>query len=531
MNSLAIDIRLAFRRLWRHPGAAIGALLPLAFAIGANVTLFCVIQEVVLIPRTILHSDNVYVLWETSTQRGGLMTEISYPDFLDWRAASETVEDMAAMGSINWTHRWTGGDAPRNVPYRSVSWSFFDVLGVSPVLGRTFVPEDDAPSAARVIVLSYGFWQSQLGGVQDVIGKTLPLGPRGDEPYTVIGVMPPEFRVPYGAELWAPLGRDMAGFGARSGFDLLEARGFGVLFVVGRLKNDVPTAMAKADVTRIVRGLSREVHQRRHWDQWGVELTRLDEFELGGTRRGLWALGGAAIALLLLTCLSVGGLLLARSLSRRREFSIRRALGGGSRLVAREALLESSLLVLLASVGGLLLAHVATPLVLSSLPRSIPDPNGLNLDVATGFFVVTVCILTAFLVTLPTAATIRESGLALKLASDRGSPAPLRRWQKRLVVAEAAITMLLVTAAGLLARSYVELSRADLGFLPDNVLSFQVSPADGTMIAVKRLFYEELVKRIKSLDGVVAAAAVRNRPLLHGSVGDDWSFIYRNFLV
>ena len=101
MNSLAIDIRLAFRRLWRHPGAAIGALLPLAFAIGANVTLFCVIQEVVLIPRTILHSDNVYVLWETSTQRGGLMTEISYPDFLDWRAASETVEDMAAMGSIN----------------------------------------------------------------------------------------------------------------------------------------------------------------------------------------------------------------------------------------------------------------------------------------------------------------------------------------------------------------------------------------------------------------------------------------------
>lgn len=526
MSSLPTDIRLSWRRLWRQPGVAIATFLPLAFAIGANVTLFCVIQEVVLIPRSLLNSDKVYVLWETSTQRGKLMSEISYPDFLDWRATSKTFADMAAMGSINWAHRWTGGDTPCSVPYRSASWSFFNVLGVNPLLGRTFLPEDDSPGAARVVVLSHRFWQGQLGGEQDVIGKSLLLGPRGDEPYTVIGVMPPEFRVPYGAELWTPLGRDMSGFGARSGFDPLEARGLGILFVVARLKNGVSTDMAKADVTRIVRGLSREVHQRRQWDRWGVELTRLDEFELGTTRLGLLALGGAAIALLLLTCLCVGGLLLVRSLSRRREFSIRRALGGSPRLVTQEALVESSILVLLAGVGGSLLAHVATPLALANLPRAIPDPSGLSLDVAIALFVVTVCILTAFLVTLPTAATLREPRLALELSSGRASAAPLRRWQKRLVVAEAAIAMVLVTAAGLLSRSYVELSRADLGFVPDQVLSFQVSPPDGTTNTARRLFYEDLVERIKLLDGVVAAAAVRNRPLLHGAVGDDWNFIY-----
>ncbi len=526
MTSLAIDLRLSFRRLWRHPGMTSVVLVPLTFAVGATITLFSVIQEVLLIPRFLLNSDNVYVLWETRVQHGGLMSEVSYPDFLDWHARSETFEDMAAMGSINWAHRWTGDDAPRNVPYRSVSWSFFEVLGVSPILGRTFVPEDDAPGAARVVVLSHGFWQSQLGGMQDIVGKTILLGPKGDEPYSVIGVMPPEFRLPYGAELWAPLGRDMAGFGARSGFDPLEARGLGVLFVIGRLKNGVSAARAEADMTRIVRGLSREVHQPRHWDQWGVALTRLDEFELGGTRLGLWALGGAAIALLLLACLNVGGLLLARSLSRRREISIRRALGAGSRLVTREALLESGLFVIVAAAGGLVLARIATPLVLSSLSRPFPDPTGLNLDVATGFFVVIVCVLTALLVTSPTAVSVRESGLALELSSGRGSVARLRRWQKGLVVAEAAIAMVLVTAAGLLARSYAELSRADLGFRAEGVLSFQVSPTDGTTNTAMRRFYEELVERIESLDGVVAAAAVRNRPLLHGAVGDDWSFIY-----
>ncbi len=520
-----MDFQVAVRRLWRNPGATVAPLLPLAIAIGLNVTLFCIIEEVVLAPRSLLNSDNVYVLWETST-RGELMSEISYPDFLDWRASMETFADIAAMGSINWGHKWSGGDVPRNVLYRSVSWSFFNVLGVSPVLGRTFVAEDDSPGAARVIVISHNFWQKELGGAQDVVGKTLLLGPAGEEPYTVVGVMPPNFRVPYGAELWAPLGRDMYGFGVRSGFDPLELRGLGVLFVVGRLENGVSTDTATADMTRIVRGLSREVHQRSHWDQWGVHLTRLDEFELGSTRLGLWALGGAAIALLMLTCLSVGGLLLVRSLSRRREFSIKRALGGGSRIVTREAVLESSLLVLFASSGGLLLAYVATPLGLSMLPRAAPDLNGLKLDVATAFFVVTVCILTAFLVTLPSSLILREGSLALEISSGKGSPAPLRRWQKQLVVAEAGIATLLVTAAGLLARSYVELSRTDLGFVPDNVLSFQVSPPEGTTDEVTRLFFEGLVERIKALDGVVSVAAVRNRPLLHGAVGDDWNFIY-----
>ena len=213
MSSLLFDLRLIVRGFWRRPGFTIAATVPLALAMGANTTLFHITDALVLQPRALMDSQNLYVLWETSTRRDGLMSEISYPDFLDWRRENRSFQDMAAMGSINWSHGWSeGGDGIREILYRAVSWSFFDVLGIDAAMGRTFVPEDEERGADRVAVVSHGFWQSQLGGLGDVIGQTILLGPEGDEPYTVVGVMPPELAFPGGAQLWTPLGRDLAGF-------------------------------------------------------------------------------------------------------------------------------------------------------------------------------------------------------------------------------------------------------------------------------------------------------------------------------
>ena len=193
---------------------------------GASTTLFRVTDELVLQPRALLNSENLYVLWETSTRRNGLMSEISYPDFLEWREHAASFEDMAAMGSTNWNHGWSeGGQLVRDIPYRAVSWSFFDVVGVDAAMGRTFVAEDDERDAERVVVASHGFWQARLGGARDAVGRKIFLGPKGNEAYTVVGVMPPEFGFPRDAELWTPLGRDLVGFGA------YESQ-IGVLFAV-----------------------------------------------------------------------------------------------------------------------------------------------------------------------------------------------------------------------------------------------------------------------------------------------------------
>lgn len=523
MSSLLFDLRLIVRGFWRRPGFTIAATVPLALAMGANTTLFHITDALVLQPRALMDSQNLYVLWETSTRRDGLMSEISYPDFLDWRRENRSFQDMAAMGSINWSHGWSeGGDGIREILYRAVSWSFFDVLGVDAAMGRTFVPEDEERGADRIAVVSHGFWQSQLGGLGNVVGQTILLGPEGNEPYTVVGVMPPELAFPGGAQLWTPLGRDLAGFGGE-GFDAVSSRGLGVLFAIGRLRPGTSLAEAAADVSAIVRHLARDAHQRLHWRAWRASVTSLEVFELGQTPVGLWVLGGAAASLFLMSCFSVGGLFLARSMAGRRELAIASAIGAGPGVVVRKALLESAIAVLVSALAAWAFTLVATPLVLSRLPvASSLGVSGTGIDIAV------LAALSAFaviLIALPTTVSIRPGHLFRTIASGLSLEGSLLGWQKPLIAATTAIAMVLVTAAGLLVRSYVELVSTDLGFRPDKVLSLQVGSPEGANGRARRAFFRGLVERIESLDGVVAAASVSNRPLLHGAVGDDWTFI------
>ena len=512
---MLFELRIVLRGLWRRPWVLAAAVVPLGLALGANATLFGVLDAVVLRPRALLQSDSLYVLWETSAMRNALMSEISYPDFLDWRRESETFSDMAAMGSINWAHGWSESDGSlRQIPYRSVSWSFFDVVGVDAAMGRTFVPEDDSRDAARVVVVSHGFWQSSLGGEADVIGKRLLLGPNGDEPYTVIGVMPREFGFPRDAEMWAPLGRDLAYFGQQAGFDAVSSRGLGVLFALGRLSPSVTAPEAETELTGIVRNLSRTVRERAHWDQWQASLVPVEIFELGNVPKGLWVLTGAAAGLLLMGASSVGGLLLARSMARRQEFSVCEAIGAGRHVVSKRIALEAIVLVSAAVPIGWVAAQFATPALVDRLNV------GATVEWARG----SVLGLLAFAATTVWVAALPI--LAVRVSQRFDGPTSLSRWQRPFVVVETATAMVLLIAAVLLTRSYLELQKVDLGFRPQSVLSFQTGPLDPASREATQAFFRDLLTRVASLEGVVAAAAVRNRPLLHGAVGDDWTFIH-----
>ena len=270
--------------------------------------------------------------------------------------------------------------------------------------------------------------------------------------------------------------------------------------------------------------ISRATRTKDYTGARGVRrLQSLEEFELGQTPVGLWVLGGAAASLFLMSCFSVGGLFLARSMAGRRELAIASAIGAGPGVVVRKALLESAIAVLVSALAAWAFTLVATPLVLSRLP--VASRFGVG---GTGIDIAVLAALSAFaviLIALPTTVSIRPGHLFRTIASGLSGEGSLLGWQKPLIAATTAIAMVLVTAAGLLVRSYVELVSTDLGFRPDNVLSLQVGSPEGANGRARRAFFRGLVERIESLDGVVAAASVSNRPLLHGAVGDDGTFI------
>ena len=514
-----MTLRLVLRGLLRRPAFTLSAVVPLALALGATTTLYRVTREVVLEPRALLQSDDLYVLWETSVRRDGVMSEMSFPDFLDWREQASSFEDMAAMGAMNWA--WSeGGDVVRDVPYRAVSWSFFDVMGVEAAMGRTFVAEDEQPDADRVVVLSHAFWQTRLGGVRDVVGQTLLLGANGDTRHTIVGVMPPEFRFPRSAQLWTPVRPILADYDGLG-------RNLFILFAVARLDEQVSVEQADTELSAVVRRLSRDEHpSRRRWSEWRAVMTPLEGFELGSTPLGLGALSGAAASLLLISGLSVGGLVLARAMARRHELAIVSAIGAGSYVIALRTALEAAVIVFVGCIGAIGVSIVATPIVLARLPLAAGMEDVFAWGASDTLLLVGMGAIATLLVALPASLSVRPTPIVRDIATALSKRSALQGWQRPLIVTATAIAMILSAAAVLLVRSYVELTRADLGFRPARVLSVHVSHPEGTSKRAQRQFVRELIERARSLDAVTGAAAVSPRPLMYGAVGDDAPFIY-----
>jgi predicted permease len=506
------ELRLAARSLWRTPAFTGAVVVILGLGIGANATLFSIADAVLFRPFPFVDQQRLVIAGEDASDP---RSEISYRAYLDWRANLETFADLGVIGSTNWTLHLRLRDGLTAVPHRSVSANFFEILGAKPYLGRTFDRSDDRRGAARTLILGYGFWQRQFGGNPRVVGQVLA---STEGAFTVVGVMPPDFRYPAGAEAWTPVVADLAAVRPNAMFDKLEDSEVGVLFVIGRLKPQATLAAARTDLNRVIAQASRAVPSRRRVES---RLTPLIDDILGSARPGMWMLIGAVSVLLLAACANVAGLLLARSAGRRHELAVRMALGASRWALMRQAFYESLLLALAATVAAALVAFACVPMVRTWMPDGLPRLGDAAVNLDTLLFTTVIGITAAALSWI---APAFQSGRDLEPALRRsghtivGLRRPLRR---ALIVGELAAAVVLLTAAGLMLRSVDSLARLDLGFEARQLLAVKLSPPSSTTTdAEMRTVTERAIAELKAIPGVTAAAGVSNRPLL-GSIGSD----------
>ncbi|HEY4306897.1 MAG TPA: ABC transporter permease [Gemmatimonadaceae bacterium] len=503
------DIRFALRGLRARPGFTTTVLLTLALGIGANAAIFTVVDAVLLKPLPYADPDRLVHLWETYDSKVDLRSEASYPDYVDWRARNRVFADL---GGYHGSGVILDGATPQLVGATRTTANFFDVLGVKATLGRTFNREEDAVGAARVALLSYGFWMRQFAGNRDVIGKAITLD---GAPATVIGVLPKDFTFARqaGAELWMPIDR---GQRAR------EQRGNHWLNVVARLKPGTTVAAATANFSSIMSDLAREYPQSNARRD-GLIVPLRQEL-VGSVRPIVLLLYGAVIVVLLIACANVANLLLIRGAERGREIAVRVALGAGKGRLIRQLLTESVLLGVLGGIGGLIVAKIGLQWLLGLLParpiRGIPNLSATTLDVRVIAYALLVSMMAGIGFGLIPALRITRPTLydALKNAG-RGAIGGASRLRDSLVVAEIALTVVLLSGALLFGKSVMKLLAIDPGFRIQHTLTttliFPRSQAGATTPASEQ--FRRVGDRVREIPGVESVGFVSKLPLDFGN--------------
>lgn len=525
LDSTWREIRYAARALGRDPALSAVAVLTLALGLGVNTAVFSVVDAVLLRPLPVTNQERLAVFWEQELQRGNDLLEVSLPDFKDWRARNHGFENMSAFVSINWGAMLRDAHGTDRVSYRATSASFFETLGARAALGRTFDADADDPAAAPVVILSDALWKRRFGANTGIVGSSIFLA---DKPRTVIGVMPPDFNFPSGAEVWGPLGPVLAEMARGNEWSDEQMRGIGMLLAVGRLRTGVDLAHERSEMDAIVHAVDSE-HGHPE-SQRSMRLTPLAHYVFGQARPALLALWAGVALILCISCANVASVLLARSVSRERATLVRLALGAGQRRIVRQALVESSLLATAGGLGGLLLASWTLRVLVALAPADTPRLDHTSLDGRSLAFTAGISLLAALAVALAPALRIREGRIGVRLrGATSGHTESRGRAIARIIVvaAEVAICVVLSIGAGLITRSFARLAHADLGFEPEGVLivSASLPPPDNENAEQQRSFYGQLVERVRALPGVVAAGAVLVRPLQFGPIGSDGQFI------
>jgi len=499
MTTLIQDLRYGLRTLAKNPGFTAVALLALALGIGANTAIFSVVNGVLLRPLPYPEPARLMIIYE-KTDFGE--SSVSYPDFLDWQRENHSFAGMAAFRGHDFN--FTGSGQAEHLRAELVSASLLPVLGVNPLLGRNFVPQEDQQGAGGVVMLTYGLWKRRFAGDPNILGKALTLNNKN---YTVIGVLPSDFQFRRQAELYIPLAQwDFVGLQDRENHPGLK--------VVGRLKPGVTMAAAQAEMTSIARALAQKYPNTNAGE--GATVEGMKDDMVGHVRRTLLLLLGAVGFVLLIACANVANLLLARSSTRSREFAIRAALGAGRQRVARQLLTESVLLALGASLLGLLLASWGTRLVLATVPDTLPRSQEIGIDPDLLLFTLLVSILTGILFGLaPAFHSSRVNPQESLKEGARGSGGGRHRAEGIFVIVEVGLAVVLLAGAGLMIQSIWRLWRVDTGFNPRNVLTTQValSPTVMASPAGIRLAYRQLLERVASIPGVQAASITSLIPL------------------
>lgn len=498
LEELPQDLRYGARMLRKNPSFTLVAVLTLALGIGANTAIFSVVNGVLLNPLPYPHAEQLVTLHQNKANFE--FGSISYPNFRDWQKDNRTFSSMAI--SRRFAFSLTGLGEAEQVRARFISSDFFSTIGVNPVLGRDFAPGEDEIGAAPIALISAGFWKRKFASSLDVLGKSLTLDGRN---YTVVGVVPANFdlflRSLQVAEIYVPIGQ--------WNNPMLPKRGAGLgVHGIGRLKSGVSIEQARADMGEVSRNLAAAFPD----DDKGVaaSLLPLRQDMLGDVQPILLVLSAAVAFVLLIACVNVANLLLARSTGRAREFAIRTALGAGRGRILRQLLTESILLALAGGALGLALAQWGTQAALKHLPADLPRAAGIGLDARVLIFTAVVSLLAGTLFGLAPALKTRTPELQKTLKEGgRGASNTRHRAQSVFVVVEMAMALVLLIGAGLMIRTMTHLWNVDPGFRPDNVLTFGISLPPSMMNASPdaiRAAVRELDAKLATTPGVAAMA-------------------------
>src|SRR5580704_8680803 len=498
------DIHRSLRTLVKRPAFFAVAVLTLALGIGVNTALFSVVNAVLLRQLPFRNADRTFWITEVRPERSD--APFSLPDFLDYRNHTDSLDSISAIGS--WSANLTGrGNAERLNGVR-VSANLFETLGVNTVVGRTLEPEDDRTEAPRVAVMTYGLWQRRFGGDRGLVGQQLELNGAS---YTLVGILPPSFFFPIPvAELAVPLVPDADPW--RQNRNTVN-----FLTLVGRTRQGVPSERAEAEMNALA-GKLREQFPDANARKIGVKLTSMRDQITFGYRRALWVLLGAVGFVLLIGCANLANLNLVRATERRREMSIRSALGATRPQIVKQLLLESALLATGGGLLGALLAPIGVRGLVALSPSSIPRAGESGLDASVLTFIVLVSLVAAIVSGLAPALATSHGDLAQQLNEGaRGSTEGRRGKALRtgLVIVEVALSLILLAGAGVLFRSFSKLQTVDTGFDPRGVLAVRLSlpKARYPHLADVTQFYDALLPRVRTLPGVSAVGVINILPL------------------
>ncbi len=515
MRAILRDVRHGVRSLYKNPGVASVVILTLALGIGANTTIFSVVNGVLLKPLPFEEPGRLVGLRERLPDEGTIPA--SYRTYAELRDRNTVFQNIAAM--FSWSPNLESGEEPVRVEGMAVSASYFDVMGVKPLLGRGFLAEEDRPGADRVVVLSHELWSRNFGGDPDIVGKTLKVSGR---PVRVVGVMPPALADPEvgWASIWTPLMADDVKARSNPGR---------YLKMNARLKPGVSVEQASAEAERIM-SLLRHDFPETHGKEYGADVRPLEDFVVPkGTRTALRIMLGVVGCVLLIACANIANVLLARAAAREKEIAIRSALGASRRRVMRQLLVESWLLSLLGAGAGLLLAGLGLKLLLLFGPDAIPRAEDIRLNLPVLGFTLGLAALAGlvFGVAPALAATRLDPATTLKEGGRGGSGGSRNnRLRGLLVVSQVAAALLLLIVSGLMLKSYMRLSDVRLGFEPDNVLTTEINlPALRYPEPEQRVaFFRDLVGRVAALPGITAVGAAQSLPI-RGPIYTDPVFV------
>jgi predicted permease len=496
------DIRFGVRMLRKNPGFTAVAVLTLALGIGANTAIFSVINGVLLKPLPYPEPGRLVWLSERGPdgEGGG---PIAFPNFADWQAQQSVFEHF---GVYKWENAaLTGLDEPAQLEGARVAADLLAALAVQPAIGRLFRKEEDQPGASSTVLISHALWQSRFNGSPEALGKTVSLD---NQPYIIVGVMPERFAFPNSLDYWVPIGAMSADRNWQN------RRNYPGLYGIARLKSGVTLAQARTELDLVATRLEQQYPESNRGRR--VQIEQLHDNEVGGVRRALWTLLGAVGMVLFIACANLANLFLARSASRQKEIALRASLGASRSRILRQLLTESMLLALIGGVAGVLFARGLLRFFSAGIAAGVPRADEITLDGSVLLFSAAIALLTGILFGLAPAwragrICLQETLKDTALGTTRGRG----RLRQTLVVAEVAVTLVLLIGAGLLLRSFHRLRTLDPGFHADRVLTFQVGLPSRKYEGADRIlsFYQTLLERLRALPGVESASVSLRLPL------------------